>query len=62
MKIANWIFIDSKTSEIFCERCGEREKSKLPMPITAFVKWSEYFGSKHEYCKEKRSCYDKNTI
>ena len=50
-KIPNWIFIDSETSEVYCERCGEREKPKLPMPITSFVKWSEYFGDKHKFCK-----------
>jgi hypothetical protein len=50
-KIPKWIFIDAKTSEAFCERCGGREKIPMPLPITAFVKWSEYFGDRHKFCK-----------
>ena len=49
-KIPKWIFIDAKTSEAFCERCGQRERLPLPAPITAFVKWAEYFGDKHNCC------------
>lgn len=53
-KIPKWIFIDSNTSEMYCDRCKEREKPILPMPVTAFVRWSEYFGDRHKYCKENK--------
>lgn len=51
-KIPKWIFMDSDTQEIYCARCLEREKPKLPMPISAFIKFNEYFGDRHQYCKE----------
>jgi len=49
-KIPKWIFIDDRTWEAFCDRCGKREKMPLPMPISSVVKWSEYFGDKHKLC------------
>lgn len=51
-KIPSWIRVDGTTGETYCERCGEREKPKLPMPISSYVKWSEYFGDKHKFRKE----------
>ena len=51
-KIPKWIYFDGETGEIYCKICGEREKPKLPIPIDAFIKWSEYFGLKHKFCKE----------
>jgi hypothetical protein len=50
-----WTFVDSETSEAFCERCGGREKLPLPMPIDAFAKWAAYFNRKHKYCKPKEA-------
>ena len=51
--IPPWTFIDCKTMESFCQRCKERERLPLPMPIKALDKWAKYFGAKHEGCKEK---------
>jgi hypothetical protein len=54
IKIPSWILIDGNTGDAVCERCGTREKVPLPMPITAFVKWAEYFGEKHKMCVRRR--------
>jgi len=51
MKTPKWIFCDAITNEIYCERCGKREKMRLPMPITDFVKWCEGFGLMHRHCQ-----------
>ena len=51
--IPQWIFIDSQTSEAICNRCGQRERPPLPAPITSFMKWCEYFGDRHKFCREK---------
>lgn len=51
-KIPKWVFINSDTWEMFCERCLEREKVRLPMSVTAFLKFSKYFGERHKYCQE----------
>lgn len=58
-KIPKWVFLDGTTGEVFCDRCGQREKMPLPMPISSMVKWCEYFGDKHKFCKVvKRWCLD----
>lgn len=51
MKV-DWTFIDSNTSEVYCARCGAREKFSLPMPVRAFTKFVDYFNEKHRFCKE----------
>lgn len=51
-KIEPYIFIDGHTGETYCERCGYREKLKLPVSVDAFIKWSEYFSLSHKDCKE----------
>ncbi len=51
IKIPKWIFMEG--NEAVCRRCGAREACPLPMPIEAFLKWGEYFGEKHKFCKEK---------
>lgn len=52
-KIPDWIVLDFTTGNMRCEHCGKIEKVPLPMPISSFVKWSEYFGDKHKFCKAK---------
>ena len=48
--IPAWIVMDDRTMEIRCDRCRETETPKMPMPVTSFVKWCEYFGDKHKFC------------
>lgn len=51
-KIPEWIyFYSGGTPHAKCERCKQSEPVPLPMLISAFVKWSEYFGDKHRFCK-----------
>jgi hypothetical protein len=49
-KIPDWIKLDCRDSSVFCERCGKREIPKLPMPVSSFAKWCEYFGDMHKFC------------
>ena len=44
-------FVDASTQEIYCANCGEREKIKLPIPLSAFPKFIDYFDEKHRHCK-----------
>jgi len=48
----NWTFMDGNTQEVYCDRCGAREKPRLPMPVDAFIKWIAYFNEKHKYCEK----------
>jgi hypothetical protein len=59
--IPKWIFIDTRTSEAVCERCGQRERLPLPALITSFVKWCEYFGDRHKFCKAPTGATVNNT-
>jgi hypothetical protein len=54
-KIPNWIFVDSRTGEIYCARCSEREKATFPVSVTAFLKQNKKFGQRHKDCKEKKA-------
>jgi len=51
-KIPEWIYFDGggKYPHAKCERCQQSEPVPLPLPISAFVKWSKYFGDKHKFC------------
>ena len=50
-KIPQWIVMDHNTMEACCQRCSQRERIPLPMPISAFAKWCEYFSDRHKFCK-----------
>lgn len=54
MKKVNWVFMDSNTTEVYCERCGDRKglKDKLPLSITAFAIAIEGFEKLHSICKK----------
>ena len=49
--IPKWVMVSNGADSVKCTRCGAMEKVPLPMPISSFVKWCEYFGDKHKYCK-----------
>lgn len=51
-RIPDWIKMDSNKGTSFCDRCEGEEKIPLPMSVTAFAKWSQYFAEKHKDCKE----------
>ena len=53
-KKVDWVFMDSKTTELFCDRCGERRniKDKLPLSISDFCNVMEGFAQVHSICKE----------
>ena len=53
-KIPKWVFLDAKTGEVYCERCGKRDKPCLPMPVSAFDYWCRCFGEMHRRCREER--------
>lgn len=44
----DWIVVGGEGA--LCRRCGESEKIPIPMPVSAFGKWCEYFIEKHRLC------------
>lgn len=53
-KKVDWVFMDSKMTEVFCDRCGERKElqSLLPLSINDFCNVMEGFAQLHSICKE----------
>ena len=55
MTIPAWIMLDARTSEAHCTRCDQRERVPLPATIDTFLKWCEYFGTRHRHCTEPKT-------
>jgi len=49
-----WLFLGPEPYYATCGRCGKQEPMpELPVPVTAFIKFSEYVIERHRLCKEK---------
>jgi len=50
----DWVTMGPAPHFATCQRCGDHiPPPKLPMPITAFVKYGEYGVELHRHCVEK---------
>lgn len=51
-----WVICGPDPYLATCQRCGAHvDKPKLPMPLSAFVKYMEYAVELHHYCKENKN-------
>jgi len=51
-KQVNWVTMGPEPYLATCVRCGGHiDKPKLPLPVAAFVKYSEYAIELHRHCE-----------
>lgn len=56
----DWCVCGPGENQVQCLRCGEMESIPVPIPVKAFVRWSEYFQEKHRHCPEPKEKMDAN--
>lgn len=44
-----------------CQRCGQGENLKLPLPVLALDPWLKYFAERHRYCEKEPYMAGKKT-